>query len=318
MRLPEVIEDLIEQEVQKYNLSNLKEYANDLSFRYMNEERNGKVLLSKNEEAVVYSIIRMPATFCACFKALEQTFKYYDGKIESVLDVGAGLGAATWAIKEKKGCLNFTCLEREDAMRNLGQKLMKGKIDANWLKNDILKNEISGKYDLVVISYMINELSCNDRLEVIKKLLSVTNKVLLIVEPGTPIGFKNIRKIRDYAIDNGLFIMAPCIGNSKCMLDENDWCSSYCRVERTKIHKILKNGELPYEDEKFSYVAISKDEVLNYPKARILRHPIIQSKMVKVKLCTKNGIKETIITKKNSEIYKDLKKKISGDSLDFE
>lgn len=317
MKLPETIENLIEEEIKKYKLSNLKEYAKNLSAKYLNEERTGKVLLSKDEEAMVYSIIRMPATFCAVSKALEQTLENYDEKIESVLDVGAGLGAATWAIKEKVNCSNFTCLEREDAMRKLGQKFMKENIDANWVNSDIVKDEISGRYDLVVTSYMINELSLDNRLEVIKKLLNVTNKILLIVEPGTPDGFKNIKEIREYAINNGLFIMAPCIGNSKCMLEENDWCNSYCRVERTKVHKLLKDGELPYEDEKFSYIAISKNEVLN-PKARILRHPIIQSKMVRVKLCTKDGIKETIITKKNAEIYKALKKKTSGDSLNFD
>ena len=50
-------------------------------------------------------------------------------------------------------------------------------------------------------------------------------------------------------------------------------------------------------------------------QARILRHPIVQNKMVKLKLCTSNGIKEVIITKKHGELYKEAKKKKIGDSL---
>ena len=75
-----------------------------------------------------------------------------------------------------------------------------------------------------------------------------------------------------------------------------------------------KKGELGYEDEKFSYIAFSKTQE-NNGKDRILRHPQIRQGHIKIKLCTPNGIEERTITKKDGQIYKQVKKLDAGDIL---
>ena len=80
------------------------------------------------------------------------------------------------------------------------------------------------------------------------------------------------------------------------------------------MHKLLKEGEVPYEDEKFAYITISR---IKTKKAdRILRHPKIENGRITLKLCTTEGdIEEKTITKKEKEKFKIAKKLSNGDIL---
>ena len=86
------LEEKIAREIQNVKLSDLKEVAQTLSNRYMNEKRKGQSLINKKLEVLAYSIIRMPATFCAIDKAIEETLKKYNPTIETALDIGSGTG----------------------------------------------------------------------------------------------------------------------------------------------------------------------------------------------------------------------------------
>ena len=318
MKIPDLLELAIENEIQGIKITELRELVQNLSNRYMNEKREGQTLLSKQKEALAYSCTRMPATFCAVTTALKHTLNIAeDFKIESVLDIGSGTGAATWAINEIISPKKNTCLEREEAMRNVGQALMKYSEEmkkVEWINADITNAKIIKGADLIVSSYMINELKQEERKNVIQKLLSLESKIILILEPGTPEGFKNIKEIQKIALENGLHIVAPCTTQEICKLPENDWCHTTIRVERNKTHKLLKSGDAPYEDEKFSYISISK-EPIETKYSRILRHPIIETGKITLKLCTEGNIEEKIITKKDKEQFKLAKKKKCGDII---
>jgi len=58
-----------------------------------------------------------------------------------------------------------------------------------------------------------------------------------------------------------------------------DWCHMAARVERTSLHRRLKGAELPYEDEKFSYVIATRTPV-DRAAARIIRRPDVQKGFV--------------------------------------
>lgn len=318
MRIPDLLENAIEKEIEGIKINELKELAQNLSDRYMNEKRTGQTLLSKEKEAMAYSIMRMPATFGAVTVALRNTLDIANTcNINTVLDIGAGTGAATWAINELTNPKEITCIERENAMRKVGQTLMKYNTElenVQWIDEDITNSKELKNADLVVASYIINELKQEERKRVIQKLLQLESKIILIIEPGTPEGFANIKEIQKIALENEAYIIAPCTSQEKCKLPENDWCHTTVRIERSKIHKILKSGEVPYEDEKFSYIAISKEN-LGTAESRVLRHPIIETGKITLKLCTKGNIEQRIITKKEKEKFKTAKKKKCGDSL---
>ena len=105
---------------------------------------------------------------------------------------------------------------------------------------------------------------------------------------------------------------APCPTNGECTLPEDDWCHFTARVQRSKIHKQLKGGDAPYEDEKFCFIAVSRTEVEG--ASRILRHPKIESGKITLRLCTADGICDKLVTKK-SPLFKAARKSDSGDSF---
>lgn len=317
MIIPKLLELAIEEEVNKHSIKDLKNAALNLSKRYMEAERTGESLLKNELDVISYSVIRMPATYSAIRTCLEKVKEVYDVEIKSMLDIGSGTGAGEWAAIECFDIDNIICLEREEGMRNLSKKYFEYNDmlkNVEFIEADILEENLKIKKDLSILSYMINELNENNRLKVIEKVLDLTEKVLLVVEPGTPEGFKNIKKIRDYAYNKGYSIIAPCTGFcGRCDIPENDWCASSVRVQRTKIHKYLKDAEIGFEDEKFSYIAISKFKFENKDCKRILRHPKIETGRILVKTCKAGEIKEEIIHKKNKEEFKILKKKNVGD-----
>lgn len=309
--------------------------ARELSRRYMNESGTGKSLLTKSNEAVVYSLMRMPATFGAVSSALEQVCGASDFVPRSLLDAGAGTGAGSWAAAEFFNLNKITCFEREDAMQKTGRALMEESSEevlkeAQWVKTDLVSEalkyestgEVSCEADLVIASYVINEMTLEDRARVVRWLFACANKMLVIVEPGTPVGSENIRRIRELLIEEGAYIVAPCTHMDKCHVKNSDWCHFSCRVGRGKIHKMLKVGDAPYEDEKFSYIAVSKeagpvkgeDDVCP-PYGRILRHPLTEKGRIVLSICEKNGIFERTVTKKDGELYKKAKKVHCGDTF---
>lgn len=324
MELPISLREKINKKAEGKKQSELLEISKEISDRYINKSGKGNRLVTKEDEALVYSIARMPATFGAVYKALEWSLENFNEEINSVLDVGAGTGAASWAVSEVLNKnLEITCLEREDKMINLGQEYMKDESislnNAKWIKQDVSCTEITYKADLVISSYMLNEFNEEDRMLAIQKLWNATNKLLLIIEPGTPESFKKMKKIREYFINCGGNVIAPCTHNKKCELPENDWCQFTCRISRSKLHKVLKGGDSPFEDEKFFYFAISKNAKSKDMEdiSRVLRHPKIETGKITLKLCGNNGIEEKMITKKSKELFKIARKIESGDMINF-
>ena len=316
MDIPDELKKTIDELLLKNKANEIIEDAKIISNRYRNNEGKGKRLLTKTNEAISYAISRMPATYAAVHKAVQQTIENYDEDLQTLLDIGAGTGAAVWALNDILNIKNIKCFERENSMMNIGKQLMsKTKLsNVKWEQLDILKEEIKENADIVITSYMINELPESEKENVIEKLWNATNKLLIIIEPGTPVGFNNVLKIRNKLLKDGGYIVAPCTHQGECKISQNDWCAFYTRVFRSAIHKQAKNGELGYEDEKFSYIAFSKMSAKS-DGARILRHPQIYKGYVNVKLCTRDGIQEKTYSKKDGDIYKKVRKLDAGEKI---
>lgn len=320
MELPIELRNLIERKLDGVDLKLLQKNSECVSLKYRDEKRAGKRLVTEEIEALAYAAVRMPATYGAVYTALKNTFEICEFEINSVLDVGAGTGAGTWALRNFVDLENVVCLEREEVMRNLGEALMQeAEIDelknVKWEKFDLVASNIEYKADLVICSYVLNELNEDDRQTALEKLWNAANKILLIIEPGTPKGFAEIKELRKMLIKQGGNIVAPCPNIEKCPMPETDWCHTTCRVARTRIHKLLKNGDVPYEDEKFSYIAVSKDTIEKGDFARVLRHPKIESGKITLQICSSNGIEEKVVTKKDKELFKSARKASCGDMI---
>ncbi len=304
MEFPSEIREKIERLIQDEDIRRLSRAAQRLSENYRREEHKSA---SAKDEILAYSAVRMPATFGAVSRALELLLESFDGEITSILDAGAGTGAAAIAAGIMTDCREIACLERDKNMLELGKLFAE---NAHWLEQDITSG-IPERADLVICSYCLNELPERSRKDVTEYLAYSAEKMLLIVEPGTPKSFELIKQTRRQLIELGLKIQAPCPTDGDCPLPGDDWCHFTARIARSKLHKRLKSADVPYEDEKFCFLAASKGSPENR-SARIIRRPVIEPGKITLKLCAKQGITTETVTRKDPR-FKAARKSQNGD-----
>ena len=318
MEFPLSLRSALEARLDGFKQSQLLSDSQAISARYRKQDSSGKRLLTTDREAVAYAATRMPATFGAVSAALQWVLDCCDIRLETLLDAGAGTGAACWAADALLSLSEVTCLEREGAMRRLGEALMEtgspALQSARWIDRDITKENLGVTADLVVASYVLNELSEENRLKAARSLWNTAGQMLLIVEPGTPAGYAHLREIRSLLLKEGAHMAAPCPHENACPLPEDDWCHFTCRVARSRLHKQLKGGEAPYEDEKFCYLALTRKECAP-AGARILRHPRIDPGKISLSLCTENGLSTREVRKKDGPLFKAARNSHCGDSF---
>ena len=112
--------------------------------------------------------------------------------------------------------------------------------------------------DLVIASYLIGELGEAERKSLAEAMWAKTRDTLLIVEPGTPAGYARILNARAQLIAAGAHVLAPCPHDNACPLRAPDWCHFSQRLARSRAHKQVKGADVPFEDERFSYVVLTR------------------------------------------------------------
>ncbi|WP_338636598.1 small ribosomal subunit Rsm22 family protein [Spirobacillus cienkowskii] len=312
------LQKFLEKELEFYSTKNIQFGYSNLSYKYRENRKEITESLSNAEERLSYLAARMPATFSAVSKVLQEIKGDFSPSITSVLDIGAGPGTAAWACYESINTIQkVSLIEKNKEMIELGKKLASEHEilqNATWIHKDLLNiNSEIETADIVIASYSLNEIPENNYLSLLDFLWKKTNYYLIIIEPGTPLAFKKIHSARQWLIQQNAFLAAPCSHSTTCPAFINrDWCHFSARLQRSNLHKNLKKGEKGYEDEKFSYLIASKHPKPNY-ESRVIRHPSKHSGHLKLQLCTHNGIENVICSKKQGEIYKKTKKLEWGD-----
>jgi ribosomal protein RSM22 (predicted rRNA methylase) len=317
MQLPSSLQMAIDEVTESLGLCQLIEAREELTKRYR-QPVPGSQFMTTEAQRQSYVVSRMPATYAALQSAFQAIRERGDVPIKSLLDLGAGPGTGMWA-----ACDHFpdietiTLIEKDKALLTLGKQLAQFSKDqvmhrANWQEGDLEKLSDLPPHDLVILSYSIGELN-PQRIEPLLNLCwNAAKQLILIVEPGTPVGFERIRLIRRQLIDQGAHLIAPCPHQLACPMEGGDWCHFAARVERTSLHRRLKGGSLGYEDEKFSYVAATKTS-FPLPASRILSQPDRHSGHVILKLCTPEGVQRPTISKKMGDLYKQTRRAEWGD-----
>lgn len=309
MQLPNNLKEAVKAELVQLSTSALEKTHADLSSRYRNAEGNGQPYITSSEQRNAYLAARMPATYAVIYYVLQELKdRMPDLTIASLLDLGAGPGTAMWAAAGIFSDLaNITLVEQDSAFITIGKRLANYAVtdalqEAVWQQNDFENIENLAPHDLIICSYSVGELPQKAIATLIEKAWKATKKALVVIEPGTPQGFERMRRIRNQLITYDAYLIAPCPHAQDCPMSDKDWCHFAQRVERSTIHRKIKQGSLCYEDEKFSYLIVSKNPCQSYP-ARIIRHPQIHSGFVELNLCTIEG---DLLTKKISRKEGDL------------
>lgn len=315
--MPNELQAALEHVTASYDNMRLEKDARIISENYRMRTGQGNRLLTRESEAAAYAASRMPATYAAAYTALEAALEAAQASFHTLLDCGAGTGAATWAAASLLELDEITCLEREEAMRSIGMQLMRGgRLEqAKWESWDLTDSKALPRAELVVEGYMLGELREDMRLSAAGKMWDAAEKMLLLIEPGTPQGFANLAAVRAELAAQGAYVAAPCpAGTNRCPMAEGDWCHFAVRVQRTRLHKALKGGDAPFEDEKFAYLALTKTPPCAPCSARVLRHPLIAPGKITLTLC-ENGEKKLRQVTKKDPLWKRARKIDAGDPV---
>jgi ribosomal protein RSM22 (predicted rRNA methylase) len=255
----------------------------------------GSDAIRSEADALAYALARMPATYAAVTASLNALCEVRpDFAPKNLLDIGAGPGTATWAAAEAFSSLqDFALLDANSALRVLALELAGGcaRLRGMTYRRGEARAALADAEpaDLVVASYMIGEMSEAERSELAGLMWAKTRDTLLIIEPGTPAGYARIIALREQLIRSGAHVTAPCPHDGKCPLAAPDWCHFTQRLPRLRAHKQVKGAELPFEDEKFSYVALTRVPPALRP-ARVLAQPVVTKIEVTAKLCTAGSL----------------------------
>ncbi|AUC95306.1 SAM-dependent methyltransferase [Bradyrhizobium sp. SK17] len=271
-------------------------------------------------DALAYALARMPATYAAVVASLNALTEIRpDFAPASLLDVGAGPGTATWAAAETFAPLRgFTLLDANGALRTLAVELFRDSARLHSTSYELGQARAlldkAAPADLVVASYMIGELGETERTALADALWSKTRDTLLVVEPGTPAGYARIIALRARLIAAGAHVAAPCPHDRGCPLVAPDWCHFSQRLQRSRAHKQVKGAELPFEDERFAYVALSRAPVAARP-SRLLAQPDVGKVEIAVKLCTPEGVSVTRVPRRAKAEYASARRWRWGDAV---
>lgn len=307
----------IESLLKGHSLNALAKERENLTRLYRsNDCKNRLNSLSTDSQRLAYIASRLPATQRAVYQVLRELIKRTEGaQVLSLLDIGAGPGTALLAaVDASLPLMTATLLERDPGFIAIGKHLTEDfeHIEQKWICQDVNKEFNISPHDLVIASYSLNELLEKDRLTLVLRLWELTEKFLVIIEPGTKAAFESLMKLRQSLLLKGAHLIAPCPHSNQCPLTEKDWCHFSVRVERSSFHRKTKDATLNYEDEKFSYLIFSKSK-FEPCHSRVLRRPFKGEGFVKLQLCSKNEIELKTITKKNKSEYLYARKIECGD-----
>ncbi len=320
MELPSPLRQAVDRALSGVALADLAATAAELSQRYREQRRDGRFYVADDRDALAYLSVRLPATYAAVRASLAAVAEVRrDFAPKTALDVGAGPGTAVWAAADCWPDLaDALLIEASPIFRACGEQLAAEALrpHVTWRIADVAADAIDcAPRDLVIAAYVLNELAPDIRQSVLRHLWRATADTLVVVEPGTPAGWQRVLAARDQLIADGAHVIAPCPHADACPLQPPDWCHFAERVARSRVHRQAKGAEVPWEDEKFSYVAVSR-KPSPAVASRVIARPRKASGRVTLKLCRFDGSAgDQLFSRRDGALFKRARRSDWGSSL---
>jgi ribosomal protein RSM22 (predicted rRNA methylase) len=291
--LPAELRAALDAKIEGVSRTDVAARAAAISMTYREGGTSGAI--ASETDALAYALARMPATYAAVVASLNTLLEIRpDFAPQSLLDLGAGPGTASWGAAEAFPTLKtFAQIDANPTLRKLALEFANGSTRlgaANYMLGQaraMLANADAA--DLAIASYLIGELGERERADLVDAAWTKTRDTLVIVEPGTPAGYARIIAGRARLIASGAHVAAPCPHDRACPLQTPDWCHFAQRLPRSRAHMQMKGAEVPFEDEKFSYVILTREPLRQRP-SRVLAPPVVGKAEIAVKLCTPDGV----------------------------
>jgi ribosomal protein RSM22 (predicted rRNA methylase) len=315
--LPGWLGGALQAKLENISRTELRDRARRISERY--RSGGGSDVIRSDVDALAYAVVRMPATYAAVRAALTQTAGVIpDFTPRSMLDVGAGPGTATWAALDAWPTLRDAVLV--DANPHL-LTLAAGFAAAAPVTPSMNRHTLAAALaettnaDVVMASYVLTELTDATLSGTLERLWNVTDRLLVIVEPGTPDGFRRILACRDLLLTRGARIIAPCSHEGRCPLTAAErWCHFSARLPRSRAHLATKDVSLPYEDEKFAYLVAGKGFGDPARGHRVLATPKVDKSGLTLMLCAPDVVDRRRFARGDKNAYRQARRLDWGDA----
>lgn len=296
--LPGPLRGAIEARLEGVSRRDLAERAARVSAAYRGGAGSSGVVLSA-DDALAYALARLPATYAADMAAFSAAAEACpDFAPASLLDAGAGPGTAAWAALEVWPRIATALLLDESAPFLALARLLNAAGPPVLAEAELQRANLTAPAplppaDLVVASYALAEIAPTAQGPLVARLWDACAGLLVFVEPGTPAGYERILAARAGLIDQGARIVGPCPHAQACPLVAPDWCHFVQRLPRSRDHRLAKGAEVPFEDEKFIWIAAAREHVTVQPfAARVLSPPKQAKPGIDLKLCVESGALE--------------------------
>jgi ribosomal protein RSM22 (predicted rRNA methylase) len=316
--LPPELKAALDGKLQGFSRNDAARRSSRISDTY--RAGGGSGAIKSEADALAYALARMPATYAAVAASLNALTEIaLDLAPETLLDVGAGPGTASWAAAEAFPSLqDFTLLDANGTLSRLALELARDSTrlgDCRYLPGDAGTNltEVS-QADLVVASYVIGELGEGDQRKLAETMWAKARHALVVIEPGTPAGYARILALRQQLIAAGAHVAAPCPHENPCPLTAPDWCHFSQRLPRSQAHRQIKGADVPFEDERFIYVALTRAPVSSR-LSRVLAPPDVGKAEIAAKLCTAAGVAVTRVPRRDKAAYAQARRWRWGDAV---
>jgi ribosomal protein RSM22 (predicted rRNA methylase) len=277
--------------------------------------RGSSAAIARDGDALAYLVARLPATYAVAAACMAQVAAAApDFLPASLLDVGAGPGTASWAARETwPGLARVTMTDSHGGFLDLARGLWPDG-DARFVASDLGHADPLPRAQLVTASFVLAEIAPGAQTRTVEKLFAAADDVLLLIEPGTPDGFARIRGARAQLIERGGHVVGPCTHANNCPMIAPDWCHFSQRLPRSRDHMQAKGAHVPFEDERYCWIAVSRTRRSMFEgRARVLAPPKDSKPGIALKLCTPDGIEQRFVARRGKEAFSRVRRTVWGD-----
>lgn len=246
----------------------------------------------------------------------------FERKQLRILDIGSGPGTSVlgildhFSLRGQAAGLSFTAIDPVQENLTLleslyyahpasraadGLRVLKARIED-------LPAGLSGAYDLIVLSNVVNELFAG-REERIERRSDIIDAILgktlaadgscIIIEPALRETSRDLLMLRDVLRGRGLTVYSPCLGKGACPAIGNpkDWCHEDIPWDPPEVvREVDKLIGLRKDSLKFSYLVLRKDgrsltDVFGEDTFRVVSEPLVSKGKLEFYLCGAGGRK---------------------------
>ena len=229
MTIPSELLAAIEAYLSGQKLGMIAAHVGALSKNYRSGDHvAAQGAIAHDRDAAAYVAARLPATFGAVRAVLAEARKRCpDFAPARLLDVGSGPGTVLWAAADVWDSVEqFTLLDSNPVFQACGRVLAAAHpltaargVEWRLARVGVPGLDLGGAYDVVTAAYILGELAGPAQSAALSQLWLATSGMMILVEPGTPAGYRRVLAARDWLIGQGAAIIAPCPHQAACPAD---------------------------------------------------------------------------------------------------